>query len=245
MILLLSSCKVYKQNIILQADNSIDAEAFRAEIALTEGAYVLQANDQISVEVFTNGGERVIDPNFELLEGGAQLNNRPSNVFQIFPNNTVDLPVVGFINIENLTVQSLQEKLALLYKELYINPYVRVKVVNQRVIVLGALGGQVIPITNENTTLLEVLASAGGLTRDSKGSNIRLIRGPFDDPKVQIINLKTIDGMRTANLNILPNDVIYIEPIRRVFTESIRDLAPILGVVTNIVTLLIVVQNFK
>jgi polysaccharide export outer membrane protein len=244
MILLLSSCKVYKQNIILQADNSIDAEAFRAEIALTEGAYLLQSNDQISVEVFTNNGERVIDPNFELSAGGS-LNVRPSNIFQVFPDKTVDLPIVGSISIANLTIQSLQEKLALLYKEIYIDPYVRISVVNQRVIVLGALGGQVIPITNENTTLLEVLASAGGLTRDSKGSNIRLIRGPFDDPKVQIINLKTIDGMRAANLNILPNDIIYVEPIRRVLTESIRDLAPILGVVTNIVTLLIVVQNFK
>jgi polysaccharide export outer membrane protein len=244
MILLLSSCKVYKQNIILQADNSIDAEAFRAEIALTEGAYRLQPNDQISVEVFTNNGERVVDPNFELSAGGGG-GMRPSNIFQVFPDKTVDLPIVGSISIADLTIQSLQEKLALLYKEIYIDPFVRISVVNQRVIVLGALGGQVIPITNENTTLLEVLASAGGLTRDSKGSNIRLIRGPFDDPKVQIINLKTIDGMRAANLNILPNDVIYVEPIRRVFTESIRDLAPILGVVTNIVTLLIVVQNFK
>ena len=62
---------------------------------------------------------------------------------------------------------------------------------------------------------------------------------------VQIINLATIDGMQKANLGVLPNDIIYIEPIRRIFTESVRDIAPAIGIVTNVVTLFIVIQSLN
>lgn len=243
---LLSSCKVYKQNIIFQTEQSINTEAFSENIALIEGNYYLKAYDKISVEVFTNQGERIIDPNNELTgQMGNNVSGKPSKIFQVFADTTVILPLVGKVSVQNESVQTFQEKLQKLYSEIYIQPYVRVSVANQRVIMLGALGGQIIPIENDNTSLLEVLAAAGGLNNTSKGTNIKLIRGPLNNPNVQIINLKTIEGMKAANLRVLPNDVIYVEPIRRVFNESIRDIAPIIGIVTNIVTLFIVIQNYN
>jgi polysaccharide export outer membrane protein len=51
--------------------------------------------------------------------------------------------------------------------------------------------------------------------------------------------------MQKANLNILPNDIIYVEPIRRVFNESVKDAAPVLGVITNVITLFIVIQSLN
>ena len=248
--LTMSSCKVYRQNIILQSESDIKSENFKEEVAKIEGAYKIQAGDKINIEVYTNKGERIIDPNMELnaiTGGGGAGGGRmiPDKEFEVLPNGKAILPLLGETKIEGYSIAGLQEALKTAYSEYYIQPFVRVRHLNRRVVVLGALGGQVIPLENEKMTVLEVLALSGGLTRDSKGRNIRLIRGPLDDPSVQVINLATIDGMQKANLGVLPNDIIYVEPIRRIFTESVRDIAPIIGVVTNVVTLFIVIENIR
>jgi len=240
--LAMSSCKVYRQNIILQTESDIKSENFKEEVSRIEGAYKIQAGDRINIEVYTNKGERVIDPNMELnaitggggmAGGGAMM---PNKEFEVLPDGNAILPLLGETKVAGYAIAGLQEHLKEEYSEYYIEPFVRVRQLNRRVVVLGALGGQVIPLENEKMTVLEVLALSGGLTRDSKGQNIRLIRGPLDDPSVQIINLATIDGMQKANLGVLPNDIIYIEPIRRIFTESVRDIAPAIGIVTNVVS---------
>jgi polysaccharide export outer membrane protein len=244
----MSSCKVYRQNIILQTESDINSENFKEEVSKIEGAYKIQSGDNLNIEVYTNKGERVIDPNMELNAitgaggaGGGRF--MPDKEFEVLPNGTAILPLLGEVKIEGYSIAGLQEKLKEEYSEYYIQPYVRVRPLNRRVVVLGALGGQVIPLENEKMTVLEVLALSGGLNRDSKGRNIRLIRGPLDDPSVQVINLATIEGMQKANLQVLPNDIVYVEPIRRIFTESIRDVAPVIGIVTNVVTLFIVIEN--
>jgi len=246
----MGSCQVYRQNIILQTESDIKSESFKEEISKIEGAYKIQPGDKVNIEVYTNKGERVIDPNMELNAitgaggaGGGRF--MPDKEFEVLPNGNAILPLLGETKVEGYSIAGLQEKLKEEYSEYYIQPYVRVRPLNRRVVVLGALGGQVIPLENEKMTVLEVLALSGGLNRDSKGRNIRLIRGPLDDPSVQVINLATIDGMQKANLNVLPNDIIYIEPIRRIFTESVRDIAPVIGIITNVVTLFIVIENLN
>lgn len=246
--LAMSSCKVYKQNIILQTDSDIKSENFKEEISKIESSYKIQAGDKLHIEVYTNKGERVIDPNLELSSmtssgGGGRLT--PDKEFEVFPNGHAILPLLGETKIAGYSISGLQIALKEAYSEIYIQPYVRVRPLNRRVVVLGALGGQVIPLENEKMTVLEVLALAGGLNRDSRGTNIRLIRGPLNEASVQVIDLSSVEGMQKASLDVLPNDIIYVEPIRRVFTESVRDIAPIIGVVTNVVTLFIVIENIR
>jgi polysaccharide export outer membrane protein len=247
--ILLSGCKVYRQNIILQTDSDINTEAFQNEVSKVEDAYKIKPGDRLFIEVYTNKGERVLDPNLELTSitsgGGGQVQLRPDKEFEVLPSGFIILPIVGDINVVDYSIASLQEHLKDLYAASYIEPYVRVRALNRRVIVLGAMGGQVIPLENEKMNLLEVMALSGGLTRDSKGMNIRLIRGPFDNPSVQVIDLSTIEGMQKASLDVLPNDVIYVEPQRRVFNETVRDFAPIIGIIANVATLVIVIQTIN
>ena len=65
-----------------------------------------------------------------------------------------------------------------------------------------------------------------------------MIRGDLDNPKVQVIDLSTIEGMKEAALDVQANDIIYIEPQKRRITESVREVASIVAVVGNIVTII-------
>ncbi len=247
MVLFFSSCGVYKQNIMFKTDNTIIPENVQAATFEAEKNYKIKKNDFLNIQVFTNGGERIIDPDFELLkQTGIQANqqlNRPNPNFLVQQNGLVRLPMVGAVALEGLTLREAELLLQEKYSEFYESPYVLANYINKRVIVLGANEGSVVPLANENTTLMEVLALAGGLGRDFKARNIRLIRGPLDNPEVYVIDLSTIEGMSKSIVKVFPGDIVYVEPVRRPFAESIRDLAPIVTLVTSGVALFISIRS--
>ena len=65
------------------------------------------------------------------------------------------------------------------------------------------------------------------------------------DPIVQIVDLTTIEGLKQANLNIEPNDVIYIEPNQRIFYEVLRDVTPVINTFVALVTTYLLVRNLS
>lgn len=243
-----SSCRVYTQDIMLRT-GELETGALRREMMAAERNYTIQPNDLLEIEVYTNKGERIIDPDFELMRdmrgGGGQVNARIKPQYLVQPNGEVKLPMVGNIYLQGYTLHQADSLLARAYNEFYKESFVITRYVNKRIVVLGATGGQVIPLLNENMNMLEVLALAGGLTGTGKAHNIRLIRGDLQNPQVQVIDLSTIEGMQSASLNVLSGDIIYIEPVRRVLPETIRDITPVMGLVANALTLLIVIINLN
>ena len=133
----------------------------------------------------------------------------------------------------------LEEKFAEYYKK----PFVMLNITNQRVIVFPGKGGdaKVIQLANNNTTLLEALALAGGIST-GKAKRIKLIRGNLKDPKVYLIDLSTIEGMKQADMVIQANDIIYVEPRLKVASTILAELTPIIGVFTSILLIISLLQ---
>jgi polysaccharide biosynthesis/export protein len=103
--------------------------------------------------------------------------------------------------------------------------------------VLGAPGGQVIPLVNENTRLTEVLAMAKGLGNDAKAHNIRVLRAD----KVFVADFSTIGGYLKGDMIMAPGDIVYVEPVRRPFSEGLREYGPLVSIVTSMATLIVVI----
>lgn len=252
-LLMLGSCRAYKQDIMLQAAAG-DYASLRQQVVAAEKTYTIQAHDLLEVEVYTNKGERIIDPDFELMKemgGGQAQTQRVRPQYLVQAGGEVKLPMVGTVALAGNSLQQADSILALAFSSFYKEPFVLTRYANKRVIVLGAVGGsaggggQVIPLLNQNMNLLEVLALSGGITGRGKAHNIRLIRGDLDQPQVQFIDLSTLEGMQQASLQVQSGDIIYIEPIRRILPETIRDIAPVVGLITNVVTLVIVIVSLS
>jgi len=150
----------------------------------------------------------------------------------------VKFPMIEPVSIVGMTIREAEIKLQSEYNKYYKECYVLLTFNNKRVIVLGAPGGQVIPLINENVSVVEVLAMAKGLGNgnDGKSNNIRLIRGN----DAYVLDLSTLDGIRQGNMIVQPGDIIYIEPTRRPFAEGARDLGPVLSLVISLATLVVV-----
>ena len=106
---------------------------------------------------------------------------------------------------------------------------------------MGATGGQVIPLDNPNLRLTEVLALGKGLDNNAQAQNIRILRN--DD--VYLIDLSTIEGYKEGDILIQPGDIIYVEPIRRPFTEAVRENGSIISIVVSLASLVVIILNVR
>lgn len=237
-----SSCASYKANIMFKSTETAAAEKVQGEVMKAEKNFVIQKNDRFTLLIYSNKGERLIDPNPGLSQTNQTNNNTNEEdepEYNVDLNGTVKLPMVGEFKVEGLTVRQAEEVLQKEYANFFKEPFVKLSLINKRVFVLGALGGQVIALENENTSLIEVLSLAKGLDNNSRAENIRLIRGE----QVFEIDLSTIEGFKSGNILVSPGDIVYVEPIRRPFSEGLRDYAGIISMLVALATLIAVISN--
>lgn len=234
-IVLLSSCKSYKQNLMFKTDEGFVATTLSAEARALERNYTIQPNDRIKVKVYTKNGEMIIDPEYELnKEIGQRQNQRPDPDYLVRLDGKTLLPVVGDVYVQGLTLHEAGLKLTTLFDGFFIDPYVIVEYTNKRVTVLGSPGGQILPLQNENITVAEVLAMAGGI-QYGRSAKIKLIRGD----QVFAIDFSTVDGYYAGNQIVQAGDIIYVEPIKRFLTENSSQVALILSVITSLTTIIL------
>ena len=211
------------------------------EALSVEKNYIIQPNDFLKLDVYSNKGEKLIDPNPEL--SNLSVNQTIQEVAP--PNYLVDLqgvvkfPMIGEIKLDGLTLRQAEEILQKEYLNYFKEPFALLTYTNKRVIVLGATGGQVIPLVNQNITLVEILGIAKGLDNLAKAQNIRVLR----KEKIFLIDLSTIDGYKNGNMLIESGDIVYIEPVRRPVSEAFRDYAGFIGLAISIYTLIIVANK--
>jgi len=226
----LTSCASYRQNVMFKVP---DNYAIQKQVSNAEKNYTIQRNDRLKLDVFTNAGERIIDPNFENLKesGSATESARPSVDYLVNDKGAVILPMINALQVEGMTLQQVQEILEKEYSKFYQQPFVVLQYTNKRVIVLGAPGGQLIPLVNENVRLTEILAMAKGLDNSAKAQNIRVLRGD----KVFVADLSTLKGYLENNMIIEPGDIVYI--------ERFRDYGPMLSILTSLSTIILIITK--
>ena len=230
---------------MFKIDENEDLSYLSSEISVIEKNYIIQPNDMLEIRVYTNKGERMIDPNYELRsQQGAQGRNVENNTeFLVLDDGTVKFPMIGPVHLEGMKINEAEEYLEKKYDEYYKDSFVRLNYINKRIIVLGATGVQVIPLQNENTSIIEVVALAGGIDEGGKAHNLRLIRGDLHNPEVFLIDLSTVKGTRTSMMDAMPGDILYIEPTRKIVTEAVRDFMTIFAVFVNAITLYFLIIN--
>jgi len=277
----LSSCGI-QRNLLFQTPTSINPEVFQQSVLSAEKNYVIQKGDYLAISVFPNKGEQIIDQTQDFPIGdnpsqGAARGNQANNNLQLnndngnsqlnlpllqnnnYPNSylvdeegKVNLPQLGKVLVEKMTLMQASELLVQKYRTYIKEPYVVMQYLNKRVIVMGALGDQVVPLRNENMSLYEVLALAGGgqqqalnarsVQRDAQARSIRIIRNYQENPSVLIVDLTNIEGIRQLNTAIQPNDIIYLEPRRRFDRDTLSDVNSILAPLASIVALILAIN---
>lgn len=227
---LLTSCKIFKSNLMLKTPRDYNYEKFVDSLSRID--YKLSQNDAINFRIFPNDGFKMVD----IATISNNVINFPIIESRIETDGTARLPLIGSITLAGLTVIEAEKLLEEKYAVFYVKPYVNLKVTNKRVIVFPGQSGaaRVLTINNNNTTVMEVLALAGGISDDGKAYKIKLIRNtPGVPPKVYLMDLSKIDGLVAANTQVQSYDFIYVEPRYRPVRTVAGEIAPVLTLLTT------------
>jgi polysaccharide biosynthesis/export protein len=236
---LLSSCKVFKSNLMLKTPKDYNYDSLQDSLSRLD--YKIAPNDAVSYRVFTNDGFKLID----IATTASNMLYFPTIESRVETDGTAKLPLIGSVTLAGLTIIEAEKLLEEKYADYYVKPFVNLKITNKRIIVFPGSAGdaKVLPMTNNNTTIMEAIAMAGGLAEDGKAYKIKLIRNtPGQKPMVYLMDLSKISGLAAANTQVQAYDIIYVEPRYRPVRTLSTEIAPILTLLT---TSIILFQIFR
>ena len=216
---------------------------------VSKDEYRIDVNDILQFRFFTNNGLRILDLATSSQPGQNQvlnLNNSLNYVVQ--KDSLVNLPSLGQINLVGMSIREAETFLAEEYGDLYVNPFIQISVTNKRVIVFPGNGGDasVLYLANNNTTLMEAIALAGGIAERGRASKIKLIRKDEGGKReVYRIDLSTIDGLQYTDILVRANDYIYIEPVPEIGKELLKEIAPIVSLISSAAIVISVINAVK
>jgi polysaccharide biosynthesis/export protein len=207
------------------AQSAADPQAHSAapstdeSVAPASHEYVLGPDDQLKIWAY----------------GIEEITDKP---FRVDPAGYLDLPTIGRVRAAGLTLSELHTELVERMKKLVLHPQVSIDITDygsQPVTVMGAVNQAGVRQLQGNKTLMEVIASAGGLRTDA-GSTIKIARemnrGPIPladakpDPtgKYTVAEVKVPDILAAKN----PVDNILIQP-HDVITIPVADHISVIG----------------
>ncbi len=235
--ILFQGCRSLNPSVMLKTGKDYRFDTFPKVQAIE---YKMAPNDLLSLQLFSNDGSRIFDAT-TISEGGASrqgfMQASTGIQYKIEFDGTVKMPLLGHVALQGMTVREAELFLEQKFSSFYNKPFVLLEVVNRKVTIFPGNEGaaKVVALRNENTTLLEALAEAGGIAYSGKAYRIKLIRGDLKDPQIYLIDLSTIEGMKEANLLLQANDIIYVEPTIRIANEIMGSIMPYLTFVTTII----------
>lgn len=208
--------------------------------------YLISVDDKIKFQLYTNDGEVLLINNADVSQKNISGNTNTVE-YLVRRDGTVELPKIGSVKIQGLSVTQCEELFKELYSVEYQKPFVQVQITNQRVVVFPGNGSdaKVILLENNNTTLMEALAQAGGITERGKASTVKLMRRSGDKRNVYVLNLSTIEGLQYVDMIVQANDYIYVEPNPQITREVVKEIAPVISIISSAIVILTVVTNLK
>jgi polysaccharide export outer membrane protein len=123
--LILTSCGSYRQNLMFKVS---DATKLQTDLVEAERNYIIRPNDVLSLKVYTNDGERIIDPDYKLTKDIPNLSALNVSGKEIFytvdPAGVVKIPMIGDINLKGLSLREAEAILQKEYSRFYQAPFV-------------------------------------------------------------------------------------------------------------------------
>jgi polysaccharide biosynthesis/export protein len=227
--LLFSGCSINK-DIMFRTDTEFDFT--KPNLDSTNNIYQLSPFDYITLNLFTGNGALVFDYSTSGVD--VRTNFAGFELYYIIDENgEVELPVIGKVKVGGLTIPQAQEFLEKKFVN-YNSPYCLIRVINKRVLVFTGEGSKsvVVPLTNQQVSVIEAIATAGGVQKRGNAAKIKLIRNVQGKEEVYRIDLSTIEGIKDARMIVQSGDIIYVEPIPQITTEFIQDISPIINFIS-------------
>ncbi len=178
---------------------------------------VFEVNDILHIKV-SSMNEEVAVP-FQMSTGGQSQGGGQQNPslmgYMVDVDGNIQFPVLGKVSVAGKSRSELEKFLTSEIRNYVTDAVIAIRLLNFRVVVLGETGQSVVQVENEQITIPELLAQAGGITYDGKRNNILVIREIDGEKSFGRVDMTTSDVFKNPYYFLKQNDIVYIEPTYR------------------------------
>lgn len=178
--------------------------------------YKLQPGDNLYIHVINTIDER----------SAASINgdvrgylSSDANIYlqttTIDEDGCVEMPLVGKIEVKNLTVDEAKDRL-----QMAINTYVNgsmlvVKLASFNLTLLGEVSRPgMYKVYQSQINLFEAVSLAGNMTNFAKKSEVKIIRQTDNGSEIITVDMGKADILSSPYYYLKPNDIVYVEPLK-------------------------------
>ncbi len=216
LVIVLSSCYYNKRLIYFQDKDFSEIQSTLMENK--RSIYRIQPNDIISIKVKSSTDPQVSDLFNIVTTTQAQFANPGSfylEGYSVDESGKIYLPILGPLTVKELSLDEVQTLIQTNANKYLKNSTVIVKLLSFKVTVLGEVRNPGYHyVYNNQVTLLEALGLAGDLTNFASRKNVKLIRQVSRGSEVVLLDLRDPNLLKSKYFFLMPNDVIYVEPLK-------------------------------
>ena len=213
----LVSCSSKSQLLYIEDHNKYSQKNIEhSSVLVSKKTSYIQSGDILKIEVSSLVTEAAAI--FNKTSNKLQSNNLQTFLLEGYRVNDmleINYPVLGVINVENLSLHDLEDKITnLLVDEGHLqNPTINISRLNFKFTVMGEVNQPgTFSTLDENINLFQAIGHAGDLTINGKRKNIILLRQDKGLQKIYNVDLTKSDIIRRPYFYIHNNDVIIVEP---------------------------------
>jgi polysaccharide export outer membrane protein len=251
LILVSQSCSYKKRNILFKTRKKIKTNEpvlviNPTDTSKTEYRHRIKVGDRLVIRFLNNydiGGAAGQSATAAANSSQASGLSEKDKGYLVNYDSSAILPLIGRINLVGLTRLEASGKLEKEYSKYIVNPIIDLNIASLGVTVLGEVSNPGrIYVDKDNTTLVDVIALAGGITSNGQKKNIKIIRGN----ELILVDLRKIEALESRSLVMQDNDIVYVEPYTvKASAEPAMSVAPLAALIlTGLQTALLLTQFY-
>lgn len=218
-ILILSSCVPQKKMLFLKDAQKQSETLSQNYVNERSVDYRLQPGDNLYIRALNIADEKsAIALNGDASTRSTTLSSDASiylSSYTIDENGCIEMPLVGTIEVKNMTVDEAKNKLQTAINKYITQAMLIVKLANFNLTVLGEVNKPgMYKIYQSEINLFEAIAMAGNTTNFAKNDQVKIVRQTENGSEIVIVDLGKADILSSPYYYLKPNDIVYVEPLK-------------------------------
>lgn len=242
---MLSSCNSYEKLTYLQ---DIKITQNQEIFEKNKPGYLIQPGDLLYIQIITENQEinKLFNP---ITSQSSTQNLQPESMFYtsflVNDSGFIEMPLLDKIHVAGMTLNQTQDSIKAKANRYLKNPQIITKLANFKFTVLGEVKVPgVKQITASQVNVLEALAYAGDITYNGNRKKVLLLRQTEKGTHTFRVNLTKGDLVKSSLYYIMPNDVIYVEPLgSTLFREQTSDYIFVISAISSTLTAVALILN--
>lgn len=167
--------------------------------------------------------------------------------YTIDEDGFIELPLVGKVEVKNLTVESAKNKLQTELDKFVNQTMLIVKLSNFNLTVLGEVHKPgMYKIYQSQINLFEAISMAGNMTNFAKNNEVKIIRQTTNGSEIVTVDMGEADILSSPYYYLKPNDIVYVEPLKiKQWGFSSFPYSTVFSVVSLAVTLYLALKKYQ